>query len=150
VNVNTAARLLAASALACWIGAWFLPVLGNYSGWDAFLAALRGPFLDSAPTRGEDAIAQLLSALTNVAFVALFMVQLAGITRPWLYLKLALLCLLMDLYWLVEALRAGEAASLLIGYYVWLTAFALLVALGAVSVVSARRTSKTPTAGTPA
>ena len=56
----------------------------------------------------------------------------------------------MDLYWLVEALRAGEAASLLIGYYVWLVAFALLVALGAVSVVSARRTSKTPTAGTPA
>jgi hypothetical protein len=148
--VNTAARLLGRLALACWICAWFLPVLGDYSGWDAFLAALRGPFLDSAPTRGDDAIAQLLSALTNVGFVALIFVHRAGITRPWMYLKLALLCLLMDLYWLVEALRAGEAASLLVGYYAWLAAFALLVALGAVSVVSARRTSKTPTDGTPA
>ena len=54
---------------------WFLPVLGDYSGWDAFLAALRGPFLESAPTRGDDAIAQLLSALTNVGFVVLFVVS---------------------------------------------------------------------------
>jgi hypothetical protein len=143
-------RILAGSALACWLSAWFLPVLGDYSGWDAFLSALRGPFLESNPTRGEDAIAQLLSALTNAGFVALFMFYLRGITRPPLYLKLALLCLLIDLYWLVEAMRAGEAASLLIGYYAWLAAFALLVALGSVSVVSARRTSKTPTAGTPA
>ena len=58
-----AAQLLGGLALACWLCAWFLPVLGNYSGWDAFLAALRGPFLESAPTRGDDAIAQLLSAL---------------------------------------------------------------------------------------
>ncbi len=143
-------RLLAGLALACWICAWFLPVLDNYSGWQAFVTALRGPFLDSDPTRGDAAILQLLSALTNVAFVALSMHYRKGITRPWLYLKLALLCLLIDLYWLVEALRAGEAASLLIGYYVWLAAFALLVTLGAVSVVSARRTSKTPTADTPA
>ena len=127
-----------------------LPVLDHYSGWQAFVTALRGPFLDSDPTRGDAAILQLLSALTNVAFVALSMHYRKGITRPWLYLKLALLCLLIDLYWLVEALRAGEAASLLIGYYVWLMAFALLVTLGAVSVVSARRTSKTPTADTPA
>ena len=148
--MNTAARLLAGSALACWLGAWFLPVLDGFSGWDAFRAALQGPFLEDNPTRGEAAIAQLLSALTNPGFVALFMVCRNGITRPWLYLKLALLCLLIDLYWLVEAMRAGEAASLLIGYYVWLAAFALLVALGAVSVVSARRTSKTPTDGTPA
>ena len=41
-------------------------------------------------------------------------------------------------------------ARLLIGYYVWLAAFALLVAVGALNVVSVRRTSKTPTAGTPA
>ena len=146
----TGARILAGSALACWTCAWFLPVLGDYSGWDAFDAALQGPFRDRFPTRGEDAIAQLLSALTNVAFVALFMLYLMGISRPSLYLKLALLCLLIDLYWLVEAMRAGEGASLLIGYYVWLAAFAQLVALGAVSVVSARRTSKTPTADTPA
>ncbi len=74
----TGVRLLAGSALACWLCAWFLPVLGDYSGWDAFDAALQGPFLDRFPTRGEDAIAQLLSALTNVAFVALFMLYLCG------------------------------------------------------------------------
>jgi len=46
-------------------------------------------------------------------------------------------------------LRAVKASGLLVGYYVWLAAFALLVAVGTLNVVSARRTSKTPTAGTP-
>jgi TM2 domain-containing membrane protein YozV len=62
----------------------------------------------------------------------------------------ALACLLLNLYGLVEMLRAGERTGLLVGYYVWLLAFALLLALGVLSVVSARRTSRTPTAGTPA
>jgi len=137
------------AAAACWLAAWFLPVIENYPGWAAFHATLTGPFRENSPTGGEDAVAQLLSASTNAVFVVLFAHWfLDRITRPTLFLKVALACLLLDLYWLVEMLRAGERV-LLAGYYVWLASFALLVALGAISVVSARRTSRTPTGGTP-
>ena len=146
-----AAQTLGWAAAACWLATWFLPVVEGYPGYAAFHEALSGPFREFSPVRGEAAVAQLLSALTNVGFVFLFLAWLRGwVTRPSLYLKLAIVCLLMNLYWLVEALRAGELGALLIGYYVWLAAFALLVALAAVIAASARRTSRTPTAGTPA
>ena len=145
------AWLLAGLALACWLCAWFLPVIEDYSGWEAFYAALQGPFRERFPTRGEDAIAQILSALTNPVFLVLWLTWLGDqVTRPALFMKIALACLLLNLYWLVEFLRAGQGPDLLAGYYVWLAAFALLFALGVLSVFSARRTSKTPTAGTPA
>jgi len=86
-----------------------------------------------------------------VVFVVLFANWQRGqVTRPALFLKVAIACLLLNLYWLVEMLRAGERDALLVGYYVWLAAFALMVTLGILSVVSSRRTSRTPTAGTPA
>jgi len=65
------------------------------------------------------------------------------------FLRVAIICLVLDLYWLVQAARADQLGKLLIGYYAWLAAFVLLVAIGAISVVSSRRTSRTPTAGTP-
>jgi hypothetical protein len=138
-------------AAACWLASWFLPVVPDYAGWQAFRAALAGPFRASFPVAGNDAIAQVLSALSNVAFVAWFWSWRRGRRlRPTLFLKLAIICLLLNLYWLVEMLRAGEYRGLLVGYYTWLASFALLVALGAVNVVSDRRTSRTPTDGTPA
>ncbi len=148
---NRVMQLLGWSAAACWCVAWFLPVVEGYAGWAAFRAALEAPFRHSVPMRGEDLVPQLLSALTNVVFVVLFANWQRGqVTRPALFLKVAIACLLLNLYWLVEMLRAGERAALLVGYYVWLAAFALMVALGILSVVSNRRTSKTPTDGTPA
>jgi hypothetical protein len=148
---NRVMQLLGWSAAACWCVAWFLPVVEGYAGWAAFRAALEAPFRHSVPMRGEDLVPQLLSALTNVVFVVLFANWQRGqVTRPALFLKVAIACLLLNLYWLVEMLRAGERAVLLVGYYVWLAAFALMVALGILSVVSNRRTSKTPTDGTPA
>lgn len=120
-------------------------------GWAAFQAALAGPFRGRFPLGAEDAVPQVLSALTNVVFVVLFAIWARDrMTWPAMFLKVALACLLLNLYWLVEMLRAGERSGLLAGYYVWLLAFALLLAIGALSVVSARRTSRTPTAGTPA
>jgi len=142
---------LAWAAALCWIAAWFLPVIEDYSGWAAFRAALGGPFRDPFPVGGEEAVPQVLSALTNVVFALMFVTWLrARLSQPVLFLKIAIACLLLNCYWLVQMLRAGKASGLLVGYYVWLAAFALLVAVGAISVVSARRTSKTPTAGTPA
>ena len=138
-------------AAACWLAAWFLPVMDDIPGWAAFHAALEGPFRGRFPLGADDAVPQVLSALTNVVFVALFWLWMRRrITWPSMFLKVALACLLLNLYWLVQMLRAGERTGLLIGYYVWLLAFALLLAIGVVSVVSARRTSRTPTADTPA
>ena len=148
---NRVMQLLGWSAAACWCVAWFLPVVEGYAGWAAFRAALEAPFRHSIAMRGEDLVPQLLSALTNVVFVVLFANWQRGqVTRPMLFLKVAVACLLLNLYWPVQMLRAGERDALLVGYYVWLAAFALMVTLGILSVVSARRTSRTPTAGTPA
>jgi len=142
---------LAGAAATCWLASWFLPVVPDYAGWEAFRAALSGPFRASFPVSGEDAIAQVLSALTNVAFVALFWNWWRGrALRASLFTKFSIICLLLNLYWLVQMLRAGESRGLQAGYYVWLAAFALLVAVGVLNVVSARRTSRTPTGGTPA
>jgi hypothetical protein len=144
------ARLLGWSAALLWLLSWLLPVIEGYPGWAAFRAALSGPFRETFPVRGEDAVAQLLSALTNVVFVAQFVQwELGRVARTSLFLKVTLACLLLDLYWLVQAWRAHELRSLLAGYYCWLGGFALLAAAAVISVVSGRRTSKIPTAGTP-
>jgi hypothetical protein len=149
--MNRAEQWLGMAAAACWLAAWFLPVVTGYAGWEAFRAALSGPFRESFPVSGNDAVAQVVSALTNIAFVALWWRGKRGrLLRPSLFLKVSIICLVMNLYWLVEMLRAGEFRGLLLGYYVWLAAFALLVGVAVVNVVSARRTSRTPTGGTPA
>src|SRR4029079_2059011 len=106
---NRVMQLLGWSAAACWCVAWFLPVVEGYAGWAAFRAALEAPFRHSIAMRGEDLVPQLLSALTNVVFVVLFANWQRGqVTRPALFLKVAIACLLLNLYWLVEMLRAGE------------------------------------------
>ncbi len=144
-------RVLGWAAAACWLASWFLPVVDNYPGWAAFYTVLVGPFRENFPTSGEDAVIQLMSVATNVAFVVLFAHWLLQrITRPSMFLKIALACFIANLYWPVEMLRAGESGGLLAGYYAWEGSFALLVAIGVISVVSARRTSRTPRAGTPA
>jgi len=147
---HPAERLIAWAALACWSAAWFLPVIDDYSGWAAFVTAMGSPFRDG-PLSGEDGIAQFMSGLTNLVFVVLLLRWfLHRLGRPAMFLKIAIACLVLNCYWLVQLLRVGEVSDLLIGYYVWLAAFALLVAVGVLNVVSARRTSRTPTAGTPA
>jgi hypothetical protein len=136
---------------ACWLASWFLPSIEDYPGWKAFLEILEGPFRDRFPVRGEDAAVHLMSVFTNGVFVLQFAWWKLGKVARWtLYLKIAIACLLINLYWLVQLLRAGEAEQLLIGYYAWLLGFAALVAVGALNVVSARRTSRTPTGDTPA
>jgi hypothetical protein len=145
------ARVLAAGAAICWIASWFLPVIENYPGWAAFRAALAGPFTEGYPGRGPDSIPQVFSALTNVGFVILLYLWYRGrAARPAMFLKVALVCLLINLYWPVQMWRAGVRDGLLAGYYAWLAAFVLLLALAVVNAVSGRRTSRTPTGGTPA
>ena len=128
-----------------WLASWFLPVIDDYLGWQAF----RAVFDPSIAGRSgwEDQAAQMMSGLTNFVFVGLFAALAGrGTMRPGLLIRAALACFVVNLYWLVQAARDGSWHALLIGYYAWLASYALLVVIG----VSIHRTSKRPTAGTPA
>jgi hypothetical protein len=139
------------TAAGCWLASWFLPVVERHVGWEAFRMAITGPFRETFPVSGEEAVPQFLSAFTNVVFAMLLWGWFRGrMPRAAMFLKLASACMLLNLYWPVWMLRAGELRALQMGYYVWLAAFALLVALATINVVSARRTSKTPRGDTPA
>lgn len=145
---TTATRIVTAVAAALWLASWFLPVLEDVRGWQAFRYALSAiwPYRGHSMA-GEEAIPQMLSAATNVAFIILVAhVALDRVTRPGFFIRVAIACFILNLYWLVQLLRRGEAGDLLAGYYAWIVAFALLI----VSGLSIHRTSKTPTAGTPA
>lgn len=139
------------TAAGCWLASWFLPVVDNHLGWEAFRMAITGPFREYYAVRGDEAVPQVLSALSNVVYVVLLWGWFRRhLPRPSMFLKLASACMLLNLYWPVWMLRAGELRALQMGYYVWLAAFALLVALATINVVSARRTSKIPKGDRPA
>lgn len=140
------------TAAAMFLASWFLPVLEDVPGWMAFRYALAPlvPYADAMETGWEDNVPQVLSALTNVMFLLLFALWLARqMFRPGMFVRLALACLLLNLYWWVKAFREQGLADLLYGYYVWLLAFALLLAAAALNAFASRRTSRTPTGDRP-
>lgn len=134
-------RSLTWSAAACFVAAWFLPVAPDLPGWMAFRYAFAPVWPYGAHESGavEDAIPHVLSALTNVVFVVLW-AQLAAarVSRPGLWLRVAIACCVVDLYWFVQMLREGGGQRLGIGYYVWLAAFAQLAVSGALLLRSRR------------
>jgi hypothetical protein len=139
-------------AVFAFLASWFLPVADRMAGWEAFRYALAPliPFRDTGTPASEDNIPRVLSALTNLVFVILIVLwQTKQSFRPGLFLRIALACLLINLYWPVMAWRAGELATLQSGYYAWEAAFALLTAAAIITASATRRTSRTPTAGTP-
>jgi hypothetical protein len=144
-------KILAWTAAAAFAASWFLPVLQDVPGWMAFRYSLAPlvPFRDAGSIAWDDSAPQVLSALTNVAFMILFALWVSKQTvRPGLFVRLTIACFVMNLYWFVKAWRENGLADLLIGYYVWLGAFALLLAMAAVIAYASRRTSTTPTGGT--
>ena len=145
-------NILVWTAGAAFAASWFMPVLEDVPGWMAFRYALSPlvPYSAGAEVTWEDAVPQVLSALTNVVFVILFALWVARQTmRPGLFVRVAIACVLLNLYWFVKAWREHDLNDLLIGYYLWLLAFALMLGVAAISAAAARRTSTTPTAGTP-
>lgn len=130
---------------------WFLPVLEGVPGWMAFRYALAPlvPFRDAGSIAWDDSAPQVMSALTNLVFIILFGLWLAKqAVRPGLLVRITIACFVLNLYWFVKAWRDGGLADLLFGYYVWLGAFALLLAVASLTASASRRTSTTPTAGT--
>jgi len=147
-EVDRISRITTLVAVILWLASWFLPVMDEANGWEAFRFAVSviWPYRGTTNS-GEDAIPQILSAATNVAFIVLVAnVWRAQVTRPGLFIRIAVACFVLDLYWFVQLARSHELGELRSGYYTWLAAFALLI----VSGVSVHRTSRTPTAGTPA
>ena len=144
---------LAWLAALLFLASWFLPVLDDVPGWMAFRYALAPllPYGEAGNRAWEDNAPQVLSALTNVMFVILFALWASGqAVRAGLFVRFTLACLLLNLYWFVMAVRnRPDLSDLKFGYYVWMLAFALLVAVAVLNAFAARRTSKTPTAGTP-
>lgn len=139
------------TAGAAFAASWFMPVLQDVPGWMAFRYALSPlvPYSAGSELSWEDSVPQVLSALTNVVFVILFALCASRqAIRPGLFVRIAIACVLLNLYWFVKAWREHDLNDLLIGYYLWLLAFALLLAVAIIGV-AARRTSTTPTAGTP-
>lgn len=126
-------RNLGCLAAACFLAGWFLPAAAEVPGWMAFRYALSPlwPYGSSEPQGGEDAVPQVLSALTNVVFVVMLTQLMANrVRRPGLFFRVALACFVMNLYWFVQMLRDGSLHELWIGYYVWMVAFALLALAG--------------------
>jgi hypothetical protein len=146
--VNLPRQIVWVAALS-WAASWLLPVVDDVNGWQAFRYATSSllPYQGHQSNEVDDAVPHVLSAFTNVVFIILAAhVELGRVTRPGLFLRVAIACLVLNLYWLVQLVRDGSAGDLQTGYYAWLAAFALLV----VSGVSIHRTSRTPRAGTPA
>jgi len=144
-------KALAWTAAALFAASWFLPVLEDLPGWMAFRYALAPlvPFRgrDGSSIGWEDSAPQLMSALTNVVFIILFALWASRQgPRPALFVRIALACFLLNLYWFVTAWRDDALADLLPGYYVWLAAFALLLAVAGIIASASRRASKTPPA----
>ena len=146
---STISRQFVWAAAALWLASWLLPVVDDVNGWQAFRYALSSlwPYRGHESSELDDAAPHVLSAFTNVVFIILAAhVELGRVTRPGTFLRVGVACLILNLYWLVQLVRDGSAGALQSGYYAWLAAFALLV----VSGVLIHRTSRTPTAGTPA
>ena len=151
-TMKTTPALAWLAALA-FLASWFLPVIEDVPGWMAFRYALAPlvPFRDAVAPAWDDNIPQVLSALTNVMFVVLFALWIAKqMFRPGMFVRITLACLLLNLYWFVKAWREDALSDLLVGYYVWMLAFALLLAVAVITAFADRRTSRTPTDGRPA
>jgi hypothetical protein len=145
--------VLAWTATAAFAASWFMPVLEDVSGWMAFRYALSPlvPYSAASELTWEDSVPQVLSALTNVVFIILIALWVARqMMRPGLFVRIAIACFVLNLYWFVKAWREQGLDDLLIGYYVWLFAFALMLGVSILTAVASRRTSTTPRAGTSA
>ena len=145
-------KLLAWTAVVAFAASWFLPVLDDVPGWMAFRYALAPlvPFRDAGDLTWDDSAPQVMSALSNVVFLVLIVLwAVRQPVRSGLFVRIAIACFILNLYWFVNAWREDHLKDLLVGYYVWLAAFALLLAQASLIAFADRRTSKIPRAGTP-
>ncbi len=131
MNLRDRTHQLILLATIAFVAAWWLPVLEDLPGWMAFRYSLSSLLPYKGVGGGmsfSDAAPQVISALTNFIFMAVALALYHRRGRPALLIRIAVGCLLVNSYWFAQSARSSEIAVLLVGYYVWLLAFALLVA----------------------
>jgi hypothetical protein len=118
-------RAMLGTAVVAHALGWWLPVVRDYRGWQAFRVAFTPvwPFEQFRIEPGFLLVLSVASALTNVAFVALAGLVVAGRHRA-LAVYGALAAMAIDLHWPVS--MGSQRAQLDIGYPVWVASFALL------------------------
>lgn len=119
--------------------AWFMPVVDDYRGWQAFRVALSPlwPFEQFHIPPGSLLVLSVASAITNLVFwvlAAVLVTQPARRAKPVLWAAAA--ATLLNLHWPIS--MGAERDELRFGYFVWVCSFALLT-LAAFFVVQRRR-----------
>jgi|SRR5688572_16424049 len=124
--------LLELSALAAFIGCWFLPVIDDINGWHAFRASFNPVWSYSRDARAiglelPDDLPFFLGALTNFIFPPACAWLPFAARRGLRNAAIALaVCFIINSYSLTQIVISREFTSLGVGYYAWLVAFGLL------------------------
>lgn len=118
--------------------AWFMPVVDDYVGWQAFRVALSPlwPFEQFHIPPGSLLVLSVASGVTNVLFfllAAVLVTQPARRAKPVLWIAAA--ATLVNLHWPIS--MGAERDELEAGYFIWVCSFALLT-LAAFFVVRRR------------
>jgi hypothetical protein len=118
--------------------AWFMPVVDDYVGWQAFRVALSPlwPFEQFHIPPGSLLVLSVASGVTNVLFLllaAVLVTQPARRAKPVLWIAAA--ATLVNLHWPIS--MGAERDELEAGYFIWVCSFALLT-LAAFFVVRRR------------
>jgi hypothetical protein len=123
--LSRGARLLVLAAFIAYALGWVLPVVDDYRGWQAFRVAFSPvwPFEQFRIAFGPLWVLSVFSAATNLLFLAL--VALLWVRRwPRSVLYAAAGATLLNLHWPIS--MGAERSQLQSGYFVWVSAFALL------------------------
>lgn len=138
--IGGAPRAALLAAVVANVLGWVLPAFSDERGWAAFVFAL-SPLWDYGNFRSQSLgllAFIVLSALTNVLFVALAAVLALGKVRrlkPVLWAAAA--ATLLNLYWPI--LLESERGRLEPGFFIWVSSFALLALSAFLALRSARR-----------
>jgi hypothetical protein len=130
----SAPRVMLVAALVANVLGWLLPVVDDYLGWQAFRVALSPlwPFEQFRIQPGILLVLSVASGLTNLLFAVLAVVLVAHAARAKLVLYAAAAATLLNLHWPIS--MGEQRAELELGYFVWVSSFALL-ALAAFLIV---------------
>lgn len=135
-----AMRVVLLAAIVAHALGWWLPVVDDYRGWQAFRVAM-SPLWPYERFRIEPGLLLVLSvasALTNALFAALVAtLAVGGARRARLVLFGAAGAALLNLHWPIS--MGAQRAELADGYFVWVISFVLLTLAALLALRADRR-----------
>lgn len=135
----SASRLALFAAIVAHLFGWLQPAVYNEAGWRAFRAALSPlwPYEGFRLDPGLLLVLSVASSLTNVLFVVLAVLLALREARARLVLWAAAAATLLNLHWPIT--MGDERRLLELGYFVWVSSFALLALAAFFALRPARR-----------